>query len=555
MLYTVITMQQSSDYDLPDIFGHASAKTNSQLSQEGKLLVDVLEYAEQSSVRRAKSLKGKTYHVSSIGSSISNTYEKLRNSAEYTEDHLLLQRAIRRYLSRDLFLGGNSDKTQLVEEMVIELTQAGYIANDSVTTAKLEALVRLVTTAYDMNIKIQKLKVPSAKSQAWMLDTLSVECEWLFNNPYYMFAYAHFCYEHTINVNNVAKASKQQTDHNKIQDIYMLYYMGVLKNLLKADTATMRTVLMAVYKVPQTASDLKRFNEHFDELLLSKKMKQVNITVNRRSAPLRIIRASFFDETKRNTSVLNNRTALASLIRKTTEQAYDTAEKKLNNGVIKSIVFLVITKLLIGLAIEIPVDIWFYGSIIWLPLAINLLSPPLFLLFQRLTLRKPGARNTDAIQEYIAEMLYEADQGATASILSTKRFANRDFRGFRVAYTISSLIIFGLVIFALAATGFNPIQGVIFFVFMSTATFLGFRLSLIIKDIELVRTNQTFTGAVRDFIYTPFIVMGQWLSGKYAQINIISTILDLVIELPLKSVLRLVRQWVRFLDEKKETLV
>ena len=548
-------MDNTSPYDFPGILEQGANTKNSRLSSEGKLLVDVLSYASKSSAKRAKSLSGKTYHVSSIGSSITNTYEKLRNSAEYTEDHLLLQRAIRRYLSRDLFLGGHSNKTQLVEEMIIELTQAGYIPNDSVSTAKLEALVRLVTSNYEIHKKMQKLNVPSAKSQTWMLDTLSVECEWLLNNPYYMFAYAHFCYEHTILANGVVDNVKKQNDKKKQSDTYMLYYLAVLKNLLKADTATMRTVLIAVYKVPATAGDLRKFNQHFDELLLSGELNKINVIVNRRSAPLRIMRSCFFDENKPNTNIINNKSSVMSLVQKTTESAYISAEKRLNNGLVKSIVFLVITKFLIGVAIEIPVDIWFYGVIIWLPLAINLLAPPLFLLFQRFTLKTPGERNTVAIKEYVAEMLYENDQNATANVLNTKKFANKEYRGFRFAYTISSLVLFSLVIFGLAVTGFNPLQGVIFFVFMSTATFLGFRLSLIIKDIELVRTNQTFSTVIRDFIYTPFIVMGQWLSGKYAQINIISTLLDLVIELPLKSVLRLVRQWVRFLDEKKETLV
>jgi hypothetical protein len=98
------------------------------------------------------------------------------------------------------------------------------------------------------------------------------------------------------------------------------------------------------------------------------------------------------------------------------------------------------------------------------------------------------------------------------------------------------------------------VQGIIFFVFLSTATFLGFRLSLIVKDIELVKTHQSFLGVLRDFIYTPFIFLGQWLSGKYAQINVVATLLDFAIELPLKSVLRAARRWMRFVDEKKETL-
>jgi hypothetical protein len=49
-------------------------------------------------------------------------------------------------------------------------------------------------------------------------------------------------------------------------------------------------------------------------------------------------------------------------------------------------------------------------------------------------------------------------------------------------------------------------------------------------------------------------LLGQWLASKYAEINVIGEILDLIIELPLKTVLSLTRQWIRFLREKHEEL-
>jgi hypothetical protein len=53
----------------------------------------------------------------------------------------------------------------------------------------------------------------------------------------------------------------------------------------------------------------------------------------------------------------------------------------------------------------------------------------------------------------------------------------------------------------------------------------------------------------------PFIYVGQQISYRYSQINIVATILDLLIELPLKTTLRLIRQWVNFLNAKKDELI
>lgn len=94
----------------------------------------------------------------------------------------------------------------------------------------------------------------------------------------------------------------------------------------------------------------------------------------------------------------------------------------------------------------------------------------------------------------------------------------------------------------------------IFFVFISAASFLGFRLSRLIRELEVVRSSSNGLTFIRDFIYLPFVVVGQWMSDKYSQVNIVTLILDMLIELPLKTVLRLVRQWGAFIDDRKDQL-
>jgi hypothetical protein len=60
--------------------------------------------------------------------------------------------------------------------------------------------------------------------------------------------------------------------------------------------------------------------------------------------------------------------------------------------------------------------------------------------------------------------------------------------------------------------------------------------------------------SLRDTFYLPFILVGQWLSRKYGDINLVARFLDLAIELPLKTILRQLRLWIRFLNEKREEL-
>jgi hypothetical protein len=110
------------------------------------------------------------------------------------------------------------------------------------------------------------------------------------------------------------------------------------------------------------------------------------------------------------------------------------------------------------------------------------------------------------------------------------------------------------MIYVLSLLHFTFVQGIIFFVFLSTASFLGFRLSRLSRDLELVPRPSGSSGALRDFFYLPFIVMGQWISSRYARLNIVARVLDILVELPLKTVLRMMRQWARFLNEKHEEI-
>jgi hypothetical protein len=121
-------------------------------------------------------------------------------------------------------------------------------------------------------------------------------------------------------------------------------------------------------------------------------------------------------------------------------------------------------------------------------------------------------------------------------------------------YGLLFVIPFAVTVYILMLLHFNVVQMVIFFMFMSTASFLGFRLSSMVRELELVTPNSRILSTIRDFFYLPFILVGQWLSSKYARVNAVAHILDILIELPLKTVLRLVRQWTNFLNEKHDEI-
>ncbi|MEK7152426.1 MAG: hypothetical protein AAB834_00635, partial [Patescibacteria group bacterium] len=210
-----------------------------------------------------------------------------------------------------------------------------------------------------------------------------------------------------------------------------------------------------------------------------------------------------------------------------------------------------ITKVIIGIGIEVPYDILIVGSIGFLPLTINLLFPPLYMGSLKLGLKVPSLANAQALREYIDKALYTNQPPVTPtlrdSIRTTSTFS-------KWLYANLFFIPFAITVYILFLLHFNVIQAIIFFAFLSTASFLGFRLSSMIRELEIVSHQTNLLSAIRDFFYLPFILVGQWLSSKYAKVNAVGYFLDIAIELPLKTVLRLIRQWTRFLNEKHEEI-
>lgn len=101
---------------------------------------------------------------------------------------------------------------------------------------------------------------------------------------------------------------------------------------------------------------------------------------------------------------------------------------------------------------------------------------------------------------------------------------------------------------------FNIVSGVIFFIFLSTVSFLGFRLTRTAREYEMIEARRGTLGFLADFFYTPFIRIGHWLSDTYSRLNVVTRVLDILIEMPMKFVLRFMQQWVSFLRDKQEEL-
>lgn len=496
----------------------------------------------------ARNKKGKMIEVPGIGQNITNAYEQLRRAAESVEEQLLLQRAIRRFYKRSVAFSSGKEPSGVGSELVLDLTHAGYLANESVSDQTAKHITKLTQQYVKIYHELGKARVPRDLRLNWVLEILSVETEAILNPRYERSALAYMAHRHYL---ELFPREKLVSSSEEDADYAFCLYIAVHQALLKSDLATVRHDLIRVYRqTPKDIAAFAEFNRSVDQAFSSRLTQRLRQAVNRYGAPFRIVRA--MSETRTDLpELLSNRAAFLDAYRYQIGKEYRSLAKRLGRGIRRSIVFVFVTKISVGLAIEIPYDIIVLGGVSALPLTANLLFPPLYMASFKLSLRIPSAANAAALQEYIDQAFYGGGKPAARAV----RVGGRSISPLaKIMYSLLFAIPLGLMVYLLALLHFTVVQGIIFFVFLSTASFLGFRLTRLSRELELVPRQTRFSGAVRDFFYLPFVVMGQWISSRYARLNLVGYILDMLVELPLKTALRLVRQWVRFLNEKHEEI-
>lgn len=488
---------------------------------------------------------GRYINVAGVGKIVSTAYEQLRNAAENAQENLLLRRAVRRFFIRELFLRVKDvDGKQVAEDLVVELTQAGYLKNNTQPIGVTSEIGDIINQHFNNYRRFIANGVPEKTAQSWSLDLLSLSCEKILlpdelQPLFVQFAYHH--YQSTIQKKFFAKAG----------DSYEAsLYVAVHRALIKSDIGAVRYDMQRIYQISdKNITEYINFHNNIDAIFSSETTNKLMRHINRYGASLRVL-YSMMQENQKTGELLENEEQFERAYKTQIKKEYRRASKRLNKSLIKSIAFLLITKTLIGVAIEIPYDLLTIGVVLMVPLFVNLLTPVVFLILLRLGIHLPGDVNTTTIQGYAKDMLYGNGDEILYPFVKEKKYPI----GFTIAYAVMFLVVFALVINLLILLKFSFVQGIIFFIFLAAASFLGYRLLRIVTELEIVVDKPNLFITIRDFIFMPFTALGKWMSEKYQRFNFVAMLLDVFIELPLKTVLKLIRQWTGFIDDKKEQI-
>jgi hypothetical protein len=517
------------------------------LSQTAKYLLESLEEKHKAPHEERR------ITVNPIVSKFASWYERLRNSMELREDEVILRATIERVLKRRLLLGGNGETT--AEPLIKELLWARYLPDHDIG----ESVVQKVEQSIDTHLAL-RLRVLSQHHFSesiindWIYDLMSADIQYILNPKRDKELLTNFMY-HVLKDDVKIEDESEETRNAQV-------FMAVRKAFARDDLAFLRYHLFSQYFGRLTSKTLdftvENFPQGYQELMkqMSYRHKEKIYTyVKRRTAAFFIFDDVLQGNKENLKTILETEESLKEVVFEACEKRYQSTRTRVMTAVIRSVLFILLTKFAFAFAVEGTYERVFLGGIHWETLAINIAAPPLLMIIVSMFIRAPGVNNSKRILDYINQLLYEEDPrlGNKLLIARPKPADNKFATAFTILWFIAFCISFGGMIFILTKLHFNPVSQFIFIFFLAIVSFLSYRISLI-ANVYRVGERQGLVTLLVDFLFMPVIRVGRKLTETVSKINIFLMLFDFFIEAPFKYLFAFFDQWFYYLHTKTEEL-
>ncbi len=500
--------------------------------------------------------------VSRAVSFVAILYEKVRNAIEYREEHLIRRAAIERILRRRLSL--NPAGTGEGENLLRELLWARYFPKHSLGADDAAQVQSIIDRLLFISTQI-KQHVPQDKrafASQWILDAITCEIEETLNpsEATREMIYSHFLFQtlhETVRIEDVSPEMK---------DLYCM--IAIEKTYRKSDQPYQRAHTFLLFSDPISQLPDSQFTHDFGALLqrfenidnaLENKVGGRLVRYFKKHLPPFLILFSLINDTpaEQLRSLLRNRQALWSQVQQQCSHKYQQVQKRLTILSIRSLIYIIITKMILVLLLEVPISQFLYNEVPILPIAINALFPPLLMVMIVLWFRLPGKENTARIFHRIVHIIDANPSFENRVNLITKNTA----RGNGVLRTIFSLVYLSTFLITLAGINwvltileFHLLSKLLFIFFISVVSFFAYRIKQVVNEYRLVERDSLLS-PITDFFFLPILALGKLFNSGMSQLNFFTFIFDVIIEAPFKLIMEVIDEWLKFVRARKEEII
>jgi hypothetical protein len=201
----------------------------------------------------------------------------------------------------------------------------------------------------------------------------------------------------------------------------------------------------------------------------------------------------------------------------------------------------------------VPVARLFYEEFNTLATVIDFVLPTVVMFLLVIFIKAPKEDNIEKVMQVITNLLYKGQEYDNYEINVEEKKLTFGVVLINIVYTISTILTFlGIgYIFYIAKL---PMTSVIYDTFTITLTIYA---AVIVRkeSKELyVGDDRNFKDFLFDIMTVPIAKVGQFLSRKWKEYNVVAIATNFLIEIPLVSMLDFIEDWSKFIRERKSEL-
>lgn len=485
-------------------------------------------------------------------SRISVLYEKLRNAVDYKDEHLIRKGAIVRILRRQLVL--ESDPVIIAHNLVYELIAARYLPNEVLP----ESLIEDAATVVRKLQAVSSVRMGGDRYSTWLIGIASAELEETLADPHSDKAYVTFLYQRLSESLKVKNVPIEETER------HLEIFIACYRTFVKADEEQIAYKYVRAF-LPQwmrpnewvdrpidVAEELYGVHERIRQRLVSPLAQRFVRAVRPWAVTMWMLRDALSKDAD-PAVLLSSREDTQRAVASITSRREEQARGKIWRGTLRAIIYLLITKIIFALALEVPIEKWLYHELDMKALMINISLPPAIMLLVGIFIRRPTSENSKRILEHL-DMLMTASGIPVQEIRVPRPRVGGTAFVFGLVYLFMYALSFGLIGWGLMKLHFTPVAIAVFYFFLCVVSFFGYRLGSVVRETIVVKQRERLTTAIWDFFLLPILRAGRWLSSSVSRINVFAFILDVIFEAPLKLFLGALEETLKFIREKKDEL-
>jgi len=507
--------------------------------------------------------------VSELISKVAFYYEKIRNSVDYKEEHLLRKNAVLRILKRQIVIEGSIQEIKSVEiskHLLVELIRAAYLQNNVIPEAKIGEVAEII----DRYVKLRQYSLAHLARKDSDLKTEIVR---------FILGIAASEVEESLGrkrIDNVVINEMYETllsrvklpeDSPYLSDKEIQIYTGIHRNYLKFDNDMMGLILFRYYNgnwksfddkdIEKVGANILELRQAILDQINHPLVGHLNRVISRYSVYFGVLKEVIEDNPVAiYNNFKNDPKAFPRDIKKICNKKYNAARSKLWRAAQRSIIYIFLTKSIFAVALEVPATQFLGEPLNMYALTVNVAFPAALLFIMVLFTSLPSESNTQKIIEGINTLVFVDSQKKEPITLrpSGKRSAAMNSI-FGLLYIVTFLVSVGFIVWILDKIGFNFVSITIFLFFLLFVSFFAIRIRKNAHEMIIIQSKENLFSFLADFFYIPIVAAGKWLSEKFSRINVFVFALDFIIEAPFKIFVEIAEEWTKYVKERRDQIV